>query len=70
MVGDPFEDLPQIELRVEVVEPGGSSERVDGGSVFSAVVGAGEEEVLATETDGAQAALAALLSISMLPSSM
>jgi hypothetical protein len=56
MVGDPFEDLAQIELRIETVELGGSSECVDGGGAFSAVVGASEEEVFATQADGAQAA--------------
>ena len=61
MVGDPFEDHAQIELRVEAVELGGSSERVDGGSAFSAVVGAGEEEVLATQADGAQAAFGGIV---------
>ena len=57
MVGDAFEDLPQVEFRVETVELGGSSERVDRGGAFSAVVGAGEEEVLAAQADGAQTAL-------------
>jgi len=51
VVGDPFEDVVEIDLGVESVELGRAEQRVDRGGTASASVGASEEIVLASESD-------------------
>ena len=53
VVGDAFEDVVEVEFRVVAVERSGTDQGIDGGGAFSAMVGAGEEEVLAAEGDSA-----------------
>ena len=70
MVGDAGDDVGEPSLRVDAVEAGGLDERVQDGGSAAAVVGAGEEIVLAPEgerADGARSA--ALFVISSRPSS-
>ena len=54
VVGDAFEDVVEIELRVEAVELGSTEQRVDRGSSLTAGVGAAEEVILPSERNGAQ----------------
>jgi hypothetical protein len=56
-----FEDLVQIDLRVETVELGGAEQGLDGCGAFSAGVGACEEEILASERDDAQRAFSGVV---------
>ncbi len=53
MVGDPIEDMVEIELGVEL---GRAEQRVDGGGPFSAGVRPRKEIVLPSERDDAQRA--------------
>ena len=69
VLGDALEHVAQVGLEVEAVELRGAEQGVDRGGALAAVVGAGEQPVLATERDGAQRRSAALLSISRRPSS-
>ena len=56
MVGDAFEDMAQVEFRVESVELRRTEQAVDGRSTLATGVRASEEVVLATQSNGAQGA--------------
>ena len=51
MIGDASEDVAHPRFGIDVVELCGFDERVDGGGTFAALVGAGEEIVLAAERE-------------------
>jgi hypothetical protein len=48
VVGDAFEDVLEIDLRVESVELGRAEQRIDGCGAFTPGVGTGKEECLAS----------------------
>jgi len=54
MVGDTFEDMVEVEFRIEAVELGGAEQRIDDGGAFATGVRACEEIVLTTERNHAQ----------------
>src|SRR3546814_13609246 len=54
---DAGDDIGEVGLRVEAIEPGRLNQRVDGGGALSAGIGAGKEVVLASEGDAAQGPL-------------
>ena len=54
MVGNAGQHGSQIGFGVEAVEFGGFDQRQDAGGAFAALVRAGEQPVLAAETDPAQ----------------
>src|SRR5438105_3335601 len=57
VIGDAFEHVPQVGRWVHAIEFGRSDEAVHGGSTLAASIGAGEQEVVATECDAAQTSL-------------
>jgi hypothetical protein len=56
VVCDTFEDMVEIDLRIQPVEFGGAEQRVDGCGTFATGVGSCEQEILASERDDAQRA--------------
>jgi hypothetical protein len=56
-VDDPGDDVGEIGLRLDSAELAGFDERGDDGPVLAAAVGAGEQRVLAIESDGTDCAL-------------
>src|SRR5260370_40084756 len=54
--GEASEDVAQVGFGIEAVELGGLDQGVHGGGALAAVVGAGEQPVLAAEGDGAHGA--------------
>jgi hypothetical protein len=63
------EHVAQIGFRVEAVQLGGADQAVDRGGALATGIGAGEQVVLAAQSDTRRERSAALLSISMWPSS-
>ena len=61
MVGNAVENVGELSLGIDAVEPGGLDQRVHGGGSTAAGVGAGEEIVLAAEGDGRIARSAAIV---------
>jgi len=59
MLSDPRQDMSEIELRVQRVELCAADERVDGRGSHPARIGACEQVVASSESDGAQGALGA-----------
>ena len=49
MICDAGENLPEISLRFDIVKLGGFDQRQNAGGTIAAVVGAGEQPVLAAE---------------------
>ena len=54
MVGDAGQHVAEIRFGIETVEFGGADQAVDRGGAFAAGIGAGEQVVLAAQSDGAQ----------------
>ncbi len=69
VVGDAFEHVVEVELRVKLVELGCAEQGVDGGGAFSSGVRTGEEIVLRPNATTRRARSAVLSSISSSPSS-
>jgi hypothetical protein len=57
MVGDAVDGVAQPGFGIDLVELGGLDEAVDGGGAVAALIGAGEQPVLAADGDAAQRAL-------------
>jgi hypothetical protein len=68
MVGDPPDDVSQIELGIDVVHPAGFDDRVHAGSTLSACVRTAEEVVLPAEDWGLHGAFGGVIAVSSLPS--
>ena len=68
MLGDAFDDMPQISLRIKPVQFGRTDKAVDCGGSLAAGVGACEEIVFSPRATARNARSAALLSISIVPS--
>ena len=69
VVGNMGQYVSEIAFRVDAVELGCTEQRVDGGGAFSAAVRASEQIVFLPSATTRNARSAALLSISMVPSS-
>lgn len=56
-VGDAGQNIPEIGLRIKAVEPGALDQGVDDGGALAALVGTGEEPVLAADGERPDRAL-------------
>ena len=72
MVGDAGQHIAEIGFGIETVQFGGADQAVDRGGALAAGIGAGEQVVLAAQSDGAQGAfrgvvMCALRKVTVLP---
>ena len=63
MLGDAFEHMPQIQVRVDVIETRGGDQRVDVGRPLAAGVGAGEQIVASPEDQRPNRALGGVVDL-------
>ena len=61
VIGDAGQHVSEIRFGIETVEFGGADQAVDRGGAFAAGIRAGEQVILAAQSDGAQGAFSGVI---------